>query len=243
MIDISNSTIEQLGRYLSRKIRRTKNKKLGPGVLAFSLPHGRKASCPFATDICESICYVDNYSFRSPLIPASYDENFQIAKRKDFGEILKLALSYLPPCILRIHVSGDFFSVEYIVAWAEALEANQHIKPFGFTRSWRDPGMRKTFERYNMNRYILASTDSETGPAPSNWRAAVMNLDVKLNQLSKGIQTMPKFLCNEQNFKLQNTCADCGRCGLVKQSIKNGNKQFIQLRPNAIKYGVVFAAH
>ena len=235
---------EDTANFLARKIMRNggKNSKLGEGVYAFSLPHGKDWSCPEATELCESICYVDNYIMRRPRILKSYQENFEIAMRPDFGKILKLTLSLLPSCILRIHVSGDFFSITYIRAWASALKANEHVKPFGFTRSWRDPKKRKVMEQTGLNRVVLASVDDETGPAPEGWRPATITRAVRIREIRKGA-SIPALLCNEQHPRTNDTCGSCGRCPLVKQKIVDGLHTLVPLSPRAASAGVVFAEH
>jgi hypothetical protein len=74
--------------------------------------------------------------------------NFKISSRASFGSTITKTLSLLPPGILRLHVSGDFYNAQYAEDWIEALRANPHIKPFGFTRSWRDPEIFKALSKY-----------------------------------------------------------------------------------------------
>lgn len=240
--DLQRASYIDVAHFLVQKMMSNsgKNKKLGPGVASFSLPQGKAFSCPDATGLCESLCFVDNFVIRKPTIMPSYAENFMIAKRPDFQQIMTLALSMLPAGIFRIHVSGDFFSVEYIKAWASALEVNPHIKPFGFTRAWRNPKRRQALEQLGMTRYILASVDDETGQAPSGWRVAEMKLDTTIFDLKAGRKAKPLLLCDEQNPASSRSCADCGRCPGFRQEIRDSRVQLIPLTKLA---DVAFVLH
>lgn len=251
MIDVNEPDPIKVGKYLAQKMKRTQNKKLGPGVKSFSLPPGRAFSCEDATDLCERLCYVPHYANRYPGATRSYMENFALAKRPDFGEILSIALSLLPSMIFRIHSAGDFFSVDYIAMWDNALKANPQIRPFAFTRAWRDPVKRLEFERRGMHLtpleggYILASVDDETGDPPEGWRPALMRTDVLLTRVKKRRVPIPKYLCNEQHPTIGkfNQCRSCGRCPGYKLREVAGQSNFVQLKGAAATSPITFALH
>lgn len=246
--DVITLPATKLASYLASKMKRNvgKNRKLGAGVYSFSLPYGKEQSCKDATALCEHLCYVSQFDKRWPSVYKSYQENFIIAKREDFSEILAIALSKLPEAMFRIHTSGDFFSIDYIKAWGVALRANQHIKAFGFTRAWRDRIKREQLEAERMQRYILASIDDETGPCPFGWRPARMETSIPLKDIESGLLQMPRGICNEMNSMITNRanngpqpCIECGRCPLFKD-IGNG---LVPLVANAALHGVVFPVH
>lgn len=210
------------------------NKKLGK-VYAWSLPP--RITCPGKTDLCSSICYVDQYTGRYPLVMGSYRRSLEISKLKSFREILTEALSRLNTGIMRIHVSGDFYSAKYAEDWFAALEMNPHIKPFAFTRSWRVPEINAVFKEHGFPPWLMASTDPETGVHPSEFREARMVTEPLYN-IRKGFSIRPKLLCDEQ-INPARSCSDCGRC----PTFKSVNSELVQLPSSVIKNGVVFAQH
>lgn len=211
------------------------NQKLGK-MYSWSIPP--RDTCPGKTEICARLCYVDGYTRRYPNTLTSYERNLEISKHPDFKEILKSSLHRLPTGLLRLHVSGDFYSVKYAQTWFEALDANPHIKPFGFTRSWRAPKILAVFRKHGPPAWLFASTDPDTGPAPEGFREAQMSLE-PLYMIKKGVLPRPKFICDEQMNPQTVTCASCGRCPTVR--IKDG--QLVQLPKAVMRHGVVFAQH
>jgi len=233
-----SSTGEVAQRLLGKMKLHQANKKLGR-MPTFSLPAGRVYGCPDSTPACEAVCYAKKLVNRYPRAHLGYLENFQIAQRSDFAEVMMRVLESLPEGLLRIHVSGDFFSVRYIEDWAKALECNPHIKAFGFTRAWRNPERRRALEQSGMTRFILASIDNETEPHPKDWRVALMRPDVLLTRVQKGLVDIPQFLCDEQHPAIQRTCSECGRC----PGWRLVDDQLIQLNEKVLAMPVVFAKH
>ena len=142
------------------------NVKIGPKVYTYSLPAGGhvSGSCPGSTNVCEEFCYAKRIG---GIVGHIYAENL---KRGAAG------LPSLPDdaTLVRVHVSGDFYSVPYIRAWVRNFEARPDVQGWAYTRSWRVPELLPTLEtlRALPNFELFASTDRETGPAPEGWRAA-----------------------------------------------------------------------
>lgn len=241
-------TVEQsnIVKELVKRLKNTKdgNKKLG-NTYAWSITAG--TTCPGKTKFCSGVkkkggksrfCYAMNMQNRRPNIKASWDRNYKIAKRKDFGILFSHALSKLPEGIFRVHVSGDFFSTRYAKDIKDAFNENQHLKPFAFTRSWRIPEIKIVLEEGGVPPWLMASKDLQTGEPPEGWRVAeIANIDIHAIHN----KTAPKILllCAEQ-LDTSYPCSSCGRCGLFKL---NKNKELVQLAPKAKEYGVVFAKH
>ena len=135
----------------------------------------------------------------------------------------------------RIHVSGDFFDVAYTRAWLKALECNEHIKPFTFTRSWRVKHIRNEIIKRckGWPEWVLCSTDSEIRgleeEMPKGAREAYMSDDWVVEVLDAPL------VCSEQSSGI--TCGDCGRC---PQYRNNGDSTVVPVRTRA---GVLFGRH
>ena len=162
-------------------------------VLTFSLPP--VATCPGATDFCRRVCYVKKIP---PYIRRVYEDNYirflrdpkgfvswvfedmmvkwRIGQRRPPGSARLRKPPWRPmPKLVRLHVSGDFFSEEYVEAWYTiAKDLMPDFRFWAYTRSWRVPSLKNALERLRSlpNVTIYASTDPETGPPPPGWLEA-----------------------------------------------------------------------
>jgi hypothetical protein len=127
------------------------NAKL-PGITTFSLPAGY--TCPgalfcltFADRITGTIkdgseqeirCFSANDEARHTSVRTSRWRNFEALKAAGTREaMLALILASLPKKakIVRIHVSGDFFSEAYFLAWTDVARARPDIRFYAYTKS------------------------------------------------------------------------------------------------------------
>ncbi|HEY5960767.1 MAG TPA: hypothetical protein VIV60_29635, partial [Polyangiaceae bacterium] len=60
---------------------------------------------------------------------------------------------------IRIHSSGDFFSLEYLRAWQEVARRNPGITFFTYTRTWIFADYRAALAECPPNMIVLWSTD------------------------------------------------------------------------------------
>lgn len=145
--------------------------KLGDGLFGFSLPAGnrfREASCPGATELCESICYANKG--RMPLHEWKTWVNWAIVLL--WPDRFVEALSDNPLSkVFRIHVGGDFFSISYLALWGRIAKNNPRTRFYAYTRSWQDgsgqinPPFVKALNKFceNSNVRLVLSCDRQTG--------------------------------------------------------------------------------
>jgi hypothetical protein len=184
------------------------NQKLGEGIYTFSLT--AVASCPGATDYCASRCYADNVQRRYRTAREAWEANFELAADDlgGFETLLKLDMSRLKSgSVVRIHVSGDFFSAAYVRVWQRTMMTRPDVRFYAYTRSWRIPHIWEELagiEAKTPNFRLWLSTDLESGPIPQGYREASM--------LAKGLETRAGFVtCPEQTGKLP-SCTACTLC-------------------------------
>lgn len=193
------------------------NKKTGTTGLFFykiyvwNLPY--VITCPGASEWCLKNCY--NADSREDVFPLErWNENLwwlknHPAKLKD---TLNKQLKYTNEKIgVRIHSSGDFFSIEYIDFWIDIIKSNPTTQFWGYTRSWRVPELsQKIFELSSLkNINLFASWDNSMRENQDIMQKCIVveSLDeIKLLQKSKEYH-----ICGEQ-FSLVKCCADCGFC-------------------------------
>ena len=146
------------------KVANTKLKKIkewidieNPKVYSFSLLSGY--SCPMASD-CQTYAVTDkksgkrkvvdgkNAKFRcfSAIQEAQYNETYDqrkhnfdllLARRNSYMDMTELLLESIPTNadIIRVHVGGDFFSSDYMLAWYLTAQLNPSIKFYAYTKS------------------------------------------------------------------------------------------------------------
>lgn len=150
------------------KLHLTKDRKVSPqgtyrgvyrgrdwGYLAkiansFGLP--AHVSCPGMTKWCEKICYAHNLEKYNG-VAGAMNRNWVALRGRSVPEMVymlnEMIDRYWRQCerlaipmkdrIFRIHWDGDFFSVEYAMAWALVCLAHPKIKFWTYTRSIHEP--------------------------------------------------------------------------------------------------------
>ena len=114
------------------------NTKMG-AIPSFSLPSG--ASCSLSackTCFCEG-CYARKLEHLRPSVRNAYAENFSLAQNDLFALESYLAWwfgSPNDPRMFRIHVSGDFFSREYLDMWLRVIRSHPGTKLLAFTKRY-----------------------------------------------------------------------------------------------------------
>lgn len=134
-----------------------------------------RGTCPGATEECQAICYAARPVAEHGAVERMWREN---SIREDVPPIPE-------DCkILRIHVSGDFTSVDYIRNWYLRLAGRPDVRAFAYTRSWRVPELLPALQELHRtpNLQLFASMDKSTIELPPfGWRRAWMADDERLS--------------------------------------------------------------
>lgn len=161
------------------------NRKLGRNVAAINRLPGE--TCPGASEWCKRECYAKKGTFH-------------FAYPHYLGEI---KIPDKMPAICRIHVSGDFDTVDY-VDWIHGVVASNPGTLFwAYTRSWTIPELLPALERLRElpNIQLFASTDESMADVPpAGWRIAFITGDNFMG-----------MTCLEQTGRMPN-CKACGYC-------------------------------
>ena len=176
------------------------NIKVGP-IPTFSLPS--RFTCPGATQWCLKHCYAARFERIWPNCRLAYSRNLLLTwnTRRFVSSMLRSIPKNLP--VLRIHVSGDFYSVEYIDPWRHIAEKRPQTAFWAYTRSWTVPNLLPALEalRKVANVHLFASVDPGMPDRPSQWRAAYLEID----QRAQGLP------CLHQAGKAK-SCSECRYC-------------------------------
>lgn len=150
------------------------NGKTG-NIVSFDLP--AVTTCPGATKICISKCYALKMQKQYANVNKKYIKNLEFSKSKWFVPYL---IENIPPnSIMRIHVSGDFYSVGYIKRWYKIIKARQDVKFYTYTRSWRIPKLNRELDKLvkEKNFILNYSCDDETGKPPPRQRYTFLSIN------------------------------------------------------------------
>lgn len=188
------------------------NTKLGPDVYTYSRLPGRiGGTCPGSSMECEYICYAKRV-IQTPPVWEVWTRNSQT---EDVPETLPPGAKYI-----RIHVSGDFSSPNYIQQWIALVRRNPDVWFWAYTRSWRVPHLLPDLEELRAlpNMQLFASMDkSITEWPPMGWRRAWIEDDPRSNwREEEGDNRMaedaqPAYVCPEETGR-QPHCQACTYC-------------------------------
>ena len=148
-----------------------------------------------------------------------YGNNMPFAHRYPFGEALEsridveigqLIVKYPKGIVIRLHVLGDFYSVEYVKFWADMLNKYPTLSIFGYSARYHDI-IGAHIEQLNVqfaDRCVIRFSVNKAYIPIVNFRyAATESFDGKA------------FICPEQTSKVK-SCADCGLCWTTNNTVK-----------------------
>jgi len=179
------------------------NSKLGV-IPSFSLPVLK--TCPGKTEFCSRLCYGLKGRFTRQRIRELVQNNLEASRQPDFVERMIREILKAKPEAFRLHVIGDFYSVEYVEKWLEIADRLPDVKFFGSTRSWRVLGLRDAVTRLRdlPNLYLRASIDLSHLDQPSHsW--GVWSIEGKGDPCP-------------HDYGLADNCITCKKCWQTKDS-------------------------
>jgi len=197
------------------------NLKLGSNVFTYSKLPGRPedgGTCPGAGE-CLDYCYSLRIRSSTPLVWQVYRNN------TDNGPSLPL----LPDeaALVRLHVTGDFDTVPYIIAWITLIADHPQVQFWGYTRSWRVPELLEALEKLRTlpNIQLLASIDRTSQDLPpATWRRAyVAALGFTPERINTVVRGRMAYVCPEELGRKP----DCEHCGYCIRG-KHGDVVFLQ---------------
>ncbi len=175
-------------------------------VLVWNIPAIK--TCPGASAWCKSHCY--NGDDITNKYPASdWAKNYTLFLNDPEwlrNELISILSSDMGKIAVRIHSSGDFFSIDYITFWHSIIKSSPHSKFWAYTRSWSIPFLFPYLEKLRTleNIQLFASWDKTMPPPPTTWRKSIVYLPNEIDKLDG-------LVCPEQSGLLPN-CASCDYC-------------------------------
>lgn len=107
------------------------------GILAFGIPAYRsesgKLTCPAASE-CLKGCYARQGFYVMPNVAAAQEARLALAMGDDFIWSINSELLRRKPKLVRIHDSGDFFSMTYYRKWRDIAAMNPKVQFYAYTK-------------------------------------------------------------------------------------------------------------
>lgn len=140
--------------------------KLGGSIFGWSIPAVR--TCPGRTSVCESVCYATHGRFCTKKVVDLNEWRYEQSKRSDFADAMSDEIFRRGVIVLRVHVSGDFYSPAYTTKWIEVATRNPHTTLFCYSRSWRIDKIRALLAAFAAleNVQLWYSADCDSGYPP-----------------------------------------------------------------------------
>jgi len=103
------------------------------GIPAFEDADGKR-TCPFAGD-CANWCYAQKGAYVWSNVAPAFQRRYLATKCDTFVDKMVAELTKKRVDILRVHDSGDYYSMKYIKKWIAIAEAMPHIRFYSYTKS------------------------------------------------------------------------------------------------------------
>jgi len=205
----------------------------------FGLPSGKAFSCPGATSVCEKICYAGKLEKVYKGVKDVLVNNWNQLKDAKYPKMVMLLdemiISFKSDCdkrnadkLFRIHWDGDFFSVQYAIAWATVIKKHSDVQFWVYTRSdfavpvlQNIPNLALYFSADDAN-FDLASKLKETTGVKLAYLAE--NFAAGKERMLE-ITVKSAVPCPENNKKLPlitdkgSACVTCGQCVYERNDI------------------------
>jgi hypothetical protein len=110
------------------------------GIPAFRSQTGT-VTCPMA-GVCASGCYAQSGAYRFGNVKTKYESRLELSQTEAFVPTLLAEIEQVKAtaskrgkqCLIRIHDSGDFYSVQYINKWLEIIQSQPDTLFYAYTK-------------------------------------------------------------------------------------------------------------
>lgn len=120
-----------------KKTSKLNNKRVfNFGIIANKSLEG-KSTCPFAKGClgADYKCYAQKGAYAWPKVKQAYNNRYLLTKQDNFVDLMNESIQKKKVDILRLHDSGDFYSINYLNKWVEIANANKEVIFYAYTKS------------------------------------------------------------------------------------------------------------
>lgn len=206
----------------------TPNGKRSAIANTFGLPSGKQYSCPYATSICEKVCYAGKLEKMYTSVREVLLHNWNLLRNASIAEMTDLLFDmvneFRNECenkgvdkLFRIHWDGDFFNAEYTEAWRYVVTCSDDIQFWVYTRN---PDAARAL-RNIPNLSLYYSADAENWEfAPKGVKIAYLGDTFDLaKQAMLAMTGKPGAACPEQLKRIPLISEKGGACAVCRLCI------------------------
>lgn len=114
------------------KMKKMKVKTFNWGIPAYKSKDGFK-TCPNAA-ACIVGCYAKSGAYLFSNVAKVFEQRLKLSQSANFVSIMNAEIKRRNVEQVRIHDSGDFYSVEYLHKWIEIMQANPQTNFYSYTK-------------------------------------------------------------------------------------------------------------
>lgn len=193
--------------------------------------------CPFRSEGCEAVCYATKGNHMFPSVIESRIRSYEVSKKENFSETMTYTIRYLLKTkryrdaimLIRIHESGDFYSLQYLKKWVRIWAR------FNYTKKVRFVFYTKSFM------FFLMLTEEEKTIIRNMMKAGTLSINLSLDDTTTTEQKIA-YLKMLKEFPLCNTyrvtekvtekddkcdCANCAKCGACNTA--SGKEKVVEI--------------
>lgn len=195
--------------------------------------------CPFRSAGCETVCYATKGNHQFPSVRESRSRSFEVSKQENFPDMMEYTIRYHlttkhfdgAVMLIRIHESGDFYSLQYLRKWVKIWERFDSKDPIRFVF------YTKSFP------FFLMLTEDEKNTIRRMMEEGRLSMNLSMDDTTSPEQRIA-YLKMLAEYPLANTyyctehvetvthdtvcdCADCAKCGTCNKA--EGKKTVVKI--------------
>lgn len=189
--------------------------------------------CPFRSAGCEAVCYATKGNHRFASVKDSRQKSYEESRRNDFPEAINYTVRYYlnntkrykgddTIMLLRLHESGDFYSMNYLRQWVRAWTLLKDEKRFNNTLYTKCFAF---FALLDDESIALINDMMKSGQLSINCSIDDTTTETQLEWFRKMKARLPLcnvYYCTNNIDSVQYDhvcdCADCAKCGKCNKS-------------------------
>jgi hypothetical protein len=109
------------------------SKKHGVKILNWGITAGPK-QCLYAGP-CAAYCYAKQGTYTWSNVSPAFEARYQLSLTGEFVHVISDELRRRKPTHVRIHDSGDFYSMDYLHKWAWIMDQHPQIEFYAYTKA------------------------------------------------------------------------------------------------------------
>jgi hypothetical protein len=116
------------------KMKKASIKTFNFGIIAHKSERHNMLTCPFASE-CIDNCYAKQGAYTWSNVKEAYENRLTASLRDDFVQAMDSEIKKKKAQAVRIHDSGDFYSIKYLEKWIDIIKLNPSVQFYAYTKS------------------------------------------------------------------------------------------------------------